>query len=102
MKNALIYDIEIVKAIRHRDEWPEDGIQYCDGWHDFTRMGVSVVGCYDYAEGRYRVFCEDNKREFRMLLEERGPLCVGFNNIAFDNAVLVANGWPAPNDAMCY
>jgi len=32
--NALVYDIEIVKAIRGRDEPRLDGIEYCDGWHD--------------------------------------------------------------------
>jgi len=85
----LIYDIEIVKAIPPKNpQGPYDeGIQYCAGWQDHANMGVSVIGAYDYVENRSRVFCADNIGEFAMLCKERTPL-VGFNSIAFDNAVL--------------
>jgi hypothetical protein len=65
-------------------------------------MGISVIGVYDYQEDRYRTFCDDNKAEF-IELQKRDPLCVGFNNIPFDNAVITAtDGWLAPLDSRCY
>ncbi|CAB5083340.1 hypothetical protein IST4116A_01234 [Burkholderia cenocepacia] len=87
--NSLIYDIEIVKAILGRGEERIEGIQYCDGWHDHAGMGISVIGAYDYAEARYRVFCEDNLDEFVALCAERAPL-VSFNGIGFDDKVINA------------
>lgn len=101
--NTIIYDIEIAKAIPSPNSYCEKGIKYCGGWSDHARMGISVIGVYDYEEDRFRVFCEDNKASFMELLDKRGPLCVGFNNIPFDNAVISATaGWNAPNDSMCY
>lgn len=87
--NSLIYDIEIVKAILGRGEERIDGIQYCDGWHDHAGMGISVIGAYDYAEARYRVFCADNFVEFLELCAARAPL-VSFNGIGFDDKVINA------------
>lgn len=87
--SALIYDIEIVKAIPSNKETRVDGIEYCAGWHDHAHMGVSVIGCYDYAEDRYRGFCADNIGEFAALCRNR-RFIVGFNSIPFDNAVLTS------------
>lgn len=87
--NALIYDIEIAKAILGRGETRIDGVQYCDGWHDHAGMGISVIGAYDYAESRYRVFCADNFVEFLELCAARAPL-VSFNGIGFDDKVINA------------
>ncbi|HDR8950784.1 TPA: ribonuclease H-like domain-containing protein [Burkholderia vietnamiensis] len=88
-ENSLIYDIEIAKAILGRGETRIDGVQYCDGWHDHAGMGISVIGAYDYAESRYRVFCEDNLDAFVELCAERAPL-VSFNGIGFDDKVINA------------
>lgn len=100
--NAIIYDLEILKAIPSPNSYCEKGIKYCGGWSDHARMGISVMGVYDYAEDRYRTFCEDNKAEFAALLQ-REPMCIGFNNIPFDNAVIAATaGWQAPIEAQCY
>jgi hypothetical protein len=101
--NIIIYDLEILRAIPNRNGECELGIEYCAGWHDHANMGIAVLGVYDYAENRYRVFCLDNKHEFANLVGERRPLCVGFNNIAFDNVVLGAtHGWQAPAEGECY
>jgi hypothetical protein len=89
MSNALIYDIEIHRGIPPKDGSVEVGIAYCAGWRDHANMGVTVIGAYDYAEDRYRVFCPDNHAEFFALAKERSPL-VGYNSIPFDNAVLAA------------
>jgi hypothetical protein len=86
----IIYDIEIIKAIPPKDSSQRlDGIIYNDGWGDHANMGVSVIGCYDYQEDRYRVFLEDNFNEFVALLSAR-PVAIGFNNLKFDNIVLKA------------
>ncbi|MBY4723994.1 MULTISPECIES: ribonuclease H-like domain-containing protein [Burkholderia] len=87
--NSLIYDIEIAKAILGRGETRIDGIQYCDGWQDHAGMGISVIGAYDYAEARYRVFCADNFEAFLELCSDRAPL-VSFNGIGFDDKVINA------------
>ena len=87
----LIYDIEIVRAIPNRDGSRIDGIEYCGGWHDHASMGISVIGAYDYDTDRYRVFCRDNFMEFVALSCQPDRLMVGFNNIAFDDKVIVLN-----------
>lgn len=88
---AIIYDIEIIKAVPPYGNEPlQNDIDYCAGWQDHKNMGISVVGCYDYAESRYRVFCADNFGEF-IALFERSELAVGFNNIGFDDQVLGSN-----------
>jgi hypothetical protein len=88
----LIYDIEIIKAIPPRNPLERlDGIDYCDGWGAVGQMGVSVIGCYDYRDDRYRVFCQDNFAEFQDLVHGCSVV-IGFNNAKFDNAVLKACG----------
>jgi len=87
----LIYDIEIKRAIAINGVPERPGIDYCFGWDDVEGMGISCVCAYDYWQDRYRVFMEDNLAEFNALAVMRVPL-VGFNNIKFDNAVLMANG----------
>jgi hypothetical protein len=99
--NVIIYDCEIIRAIPNRNGSKIDGIKYCEGWRDFKDMGVSVTGVYDYQEDRYRVFCEDNKQGLHDLLSRR-PLCVGFNSIPFDNALLEAAAWPFPVESESY
>ncbi len=89
--HALIYDIEIFKAIPPKIGSEKEiipGIEYCEGWHDHKNMGISVIGAYDYKAGRFRVFCKDNFHEFLELSKQR--LMVGFNSIPFDDAVIYA------------
>ncbi len=95
--NALIYDIEIKKAILGKNEEPIDGIDYCAGWHDHANMGISCICAYDYAADRYRVFMDDNYAEFAALVAARDVI-VSFNGIAFDNRVCAAHGIAVPDD----
>jgi len=89
---ALIYDIEIVKAVPKAGKLVISDIDYCAGWDDKLNMGVSCVCAYDEEEKRPRIFFEDNKEEFEDLFMRRGIL-VGFNNRRFDNVVLAQSGW---------
>lgn len=94
MKNYLVYDLEIIKAVPEKGgvkPLEAEGIQYCDGWHDHQNMGISVIGAYDSKDDRYRVFCADNFKEFFELADARDVL-VSFNGIGFDNKVLLAAG----------
>lgn len=91
----LVYDLEIIKAILDRDAKPEEGIEYSEGWDDFKGMGLAVVCCYDYITDRYRVFCEDNLNDFKMLVAST-ECVVGFNNHHFDDRVLEAAGCHVP------
>lgn len=100
LDRALVYDLEIIRAIPDRNEARIEGIEYCAGWGDHANMGISVLCAYDYAEQRYRVFCADNLKEFAALCASRYPL-VGFNNLDFDNRVLAAAGVMIEPDC-CY
>lgn len=89
----LIYDIEIEKAIEGKnDGFRLEGIKYCDGWHDHKGMGVSCVCAYDYEQDRYRTFFKDNCAEF-LAIALTHDILIGFNNIGFDNKVLLAQQW---------
>jgi hypothetical protein len=97
---ALVYDLEIKRGVPMRGDSRLDGVEYCAGWHDHPNMGVAVLCAYDYAEDRYRVFDEATLPEFAALAQRRAPL-VGFNNVAFDNAVLRCAGVTI-DPARCY
>lgn len=92
---AIVYDTEIVRCIP--PVIPEfAGLQYCRGWTDYAGMGISVIGAYDYAEDRYRIFLQDNLEEFQKLLDKT-ELVVGYNTLRFDNPLLAAHGLTVPD-----
>ncbi len=86
---AIIYDIEILRAIPDRDGKQIQGIEYCEGWKDHANMGISCIGVWDYVEERARVFGMESLDAFLDLCDDR-DLLIGFNNIPFDNAVINA------------
>ena len=86
----IVYDLEIVNAILNKKELPRPGSKYCDGWGDHAGMGISVITAYDYDTDRYRVFLQDNLKEFEDLCS--GRLVIGFNSIHFDDKVCSASG----------
>lgn len=101
--SVVVYDIEIEKAVPQAGKPAVEGVAYCAGWHDHANMGISVIGAYDYLEERYRVFCADNVYEFTALVTRPDTLLVGFNNIAFDNAVIAATPpWLLPAAGIYY
>lgn len=97
MRGAIVYDCEIRKAIKKKDDPGLPGIEYCGGWRDYEGMGISVIGVYDYVEDRYRVFCADNFKAFQDLVNSR-KVIVGFNSLGFDNRLCEANGLEVPDD----
>jgi hypothetical protein len=97
----VIYDIEIANAMPPRDGILQAGINYCKGWQDYDNVGISVICAYDYTEDRYRVFCGDNLESFSLLINNC-EILVGFNNKAFDDRVLSANGITLPTGVKSY
>lgn len=75
-KNIIVYDIETKRAF---DE--------VGGREAFTKLGISVLGAYDYSEDTYTVFEEAELGRFAKRLELK-PLLVGFNSRRFDTPIL--------------
>ncbi len=99
--DALIYDCEIRHAIPDKDKPRLPGIIYCNGWGDYAGMGVSVIGAYDYAEQRYRIFLKDSFAKFAELCANR-KLLISYNGIPFDNKLLAGNGITKIDEVKCY
>jgi DEAD/DEAH box helicase domain-containing protein len=74
MSNPIIFDVE-TKHI----------FQEVGG--DIKKLGVSIVGCYDYGNGAYETYLED---ELNLLFKkmEHASLVIGFNSNKFDLKVL--------------
>jgi DEAD/DEAH box helicase domain-containing protein len=83
----VVYDLEI--------KLPIDGKVI--GWKSFDRMGISVGVSYDYRDGDYRTFFDDNIGELVEQLHS-AKLIVGFNHIGFDNQLLRGSGLPLKPD----
>jgi hypothetical protein len=96
----IIYDTEIKKAILKKGETPVDGIEYCEGWGDYSGMGIACVCAFDTETQRAHVFMEDNLAEFQSLVDST-DCAVSFNGILFDNKLLVAHGITVPAEK-CY
>lgn len=105
INNALILDIEILRAVPTR-EARIDGIEYCRDWNDHYGMGVACIGAYDYAANAWLMFTKETMtyepspgvlshtsdfERFAYLVQRRFPL-VGHNLIPFDLKVLEACG----------
>ncbi len=83
----LIYDIEIENPIPPLDGGRLPCIKYAVGWDSPATMGVAVVGVYNYCSDSFRVFGRTELEAFQALVNQ-SDVCVGFNNIRFDNTVL--------------
>lgn len=92
----IIYDLEIKRCILNPKEPLDPTLEYCKGWHDHENMGISCLAVYDYTDGRYRLFMDDNIQRFMEVLdrcsETREPV-VGFNSRNFDNQVVLKSKW---------
>jgi len=90
-KSVIIYDIEIINPIQPKLKDGLDAyIVYCQSWTDFANMGIACIGAFDYQTNMYHVFLKDNLDQFSKLINDREYI-VGYNNLAFDDKVLLAN-----------
>lgn len=77
MKNKIVYDLETQRAFDEvAGRNPEE-------------LGISVIAVYDYRDGEYKTFREENIKELWPLFES-ADLVIGFNQKHFDNKVLGA------------
>lgn len=93
MSGLIIYDAEIVNAIPPRsvaDRLPD--IDYCEGWRDFDNMGIACICTWDLERNHGQVYLDDNIGQFFDLSEKTFAGIGGFNTLAFDNPLMVANG----------
>ena len=107
MKKILIYDCEIIKAIRDHKKVDLAHIEYCNGWDDYENMGISVIGVniIDKKDGYDLIsnhnIAKDNIAMFQMGLGGTEVL-VGFNNQSFDDKLIKANGFVIPETIVNY
>ena len=108
MKKILIYDCEIIKAIRDPKKVDLAHIEYCNGWDDYENMGISVIGVniidtndgFDFVTNHNATLNTD-LRTFQIGLNGTEVL-VGFNNQSFDDKLLKANGFIIPDTVINY
>ena len=107
MKKILIYDCEIIKAIRDPKKVDLAHIEYCNGWDDYENMGISVIGvnCIDKNDGFDLIsnhnLLHNTLDKFQFGLHGVDVL-VGFNNQSFDDKLLKANGFVIPESVINY
>ncbi|MBI4212072.1 MAG: ribonuclease H-like domain-containing protein [Deltaproteobacteria bacterium] len=75
-KNIVVFDLETKNAF--------DDV---GGKHALDKLGISVLGAFDYVNGKYTIYEEAELGVFFDRLQSR-PLLVGFNNRKFDTPVL--------------
>lgn len=99
--NTVVYDLEIVRAISKKGEQRLPDVEYCSGFDDHANMGVSCLCAWDGGDpdSPYRVFT-DPKEWHRFIVSAcsrpTNPVFWGYNNVRFDNKVLLACGWDVP------
>jgi len=94
---AMFYDTEIVRMVPMQNEVRDPTFQYCNGWQDYSGMGISVIGAYDFVTRAYKVFLHDNFAELSRLIDGRN-IIIGFNSNRFDDNLLRANGIQLPKE----
>ena len=108
MKKILIYDCEIIKAIRDPKKVDLAHIEYCNGWDDYENMGISVIGVNYITEEVDEVFNHNVLLTRQLGIDafqyglNRTDVLVGFNNQSFDDKLLKANKLFIPESVINY
>lgn len=87
--SILIYDVEIKRPPPDKKQDPEPDIEYAAGWTDYQGMDLTVITAYSYLTGFPHIFLKDNLDQFMKMVSEH-DIIAGFNNIAFDNPLVLA------------
>lgn len=100
----LIYDCEIIKAIRDPKKVDLAHIEYCDGWDDYENMGISVIGVNFISENVDAVFSHNSNIDLETFQNglDVADVLVGFNNQSFDDNLIKANGFTIPENVVNY
>lgn len=88
-KKYLVYDCEIANCIPDGTRQPN--LIYCDGWHDYEGMGISLIGAYLSWENTIKIYPAEALSEFQKAVNEADEI-VGFNSKNFDDKLCKAHG----------
>ena len=108
MKKILIYDCEIIKAIRDPKKVDLAHIDYCNGWDDYENMGISVIGVNFISEEGDGVLNHNVNNNSDLDIKgfqfglDAADVLVGFNNQSFDDKLIKANGFVIPETVVNY
>lgn len=108
MKKILIYDCEIIKAIRDPKKVDLAHTEYCNSWDDYENMGISVIGVNFISEDGDSVFNHNVNNNSDLGIKgfqfglDAADVLVGFNNQSFDDKLLKANGFGIPETVVNY
>lgn len=75
-QNIIVFDIET------KHSFEEVG-----GRNNFEKLGISVLGVFDYNSGQFAIYEEGELHHFAERLQKK-PLLVGFNSRRFDTPIL--------------
>ena len=89
MIKVLTLDAEIRNKIPDKKEAPNPEYQYCEGWKDYTNMGISFLFAYCNWNKRIWVYDENNINDVKALIKT-ADLVTGYNIFGFDTALLKA------------
>lgn len=91
---GFVYDCEIIRRIPIPGQPNNPKYEYCEGWHDFPNMGISVIAVMDIETDAMNTFTEDEFGDFPDLWEGLPPpeQIVGFNSKQFHDNLLVEYG----------
>jgi hypothetical protein len=89
--NVLIYDCEIKNCIPEKNTIPDSTFKYCEGWQDFTGMGISLIGAWASWDNSIRIYPESAFGSFQKAVDF-ADFIVGFNSLSFDDNLCLANG----------
>ena len=108
MKKILIYDCEIIKAIRDPKKVDLAHIEYCTGWDDYENMGISVIGV-NFIDKDFDNITSHSNTSLSVLSIggfqnglDGTEVLVGFNNQSFDDKLIKANGFIIPEHVVNY
>ena len=106
--NIVTIDTEIIKCIPPKTESESEQYQYCDGWTDYTGMGIACICLYrtsdtakfywadlaykpDETQSLSPVQYISNDTSFDLTIASTNHKIWGFNSIGFDDKLLSAN-----------
>lgn len=87
----LIYDCEIIKAIPSDREPRVDSVEYCEGWRDFSNMGISVASFATADTEFYWDSRANPVKQLQGIFKGVYPV-VSFNGKGFDDRLMQAHG----------
>lgn len=91
---GFVYDCEIIRCIPIPGQPNNLKYEYCEGWHDFPNMGISVIAVIAIESDAINTFTENNFEDFVKLWEGShiSEQVVSFNSNQFHDQLLIENG----------